>query len=341
MKYARDFYEAGVFGNNDDDYLKELREEKHALEKEKIKMRDERNELNRILREQARKESYRDQVMRSISENDCKALDYDNEKRFSGILKSDNDLIISMFDIHGGIEINNFFNKYNEDILKKRLNEYLDKIFEVQLRHGSENANVILSEIINGFIHNELRIESNQNIIQQFLMVVDYLSQFLSELSYRFNTVNVYMCPGNHSRLSANKNDSLKGENIDHLAIPYLMAKLQNFKNIKLYTNDIEESVAIFNVRNNKIFASHGDKDAPSNVVQKFTLFFNQRPDIIYLGHRHTNSVETVYDVKVVQSGCLSGADNYCLDKRLRNRPEQTISVITENGLDCIYDVKF
>ena len=37
----------------------------------------------------------------------------------------------------------------------------------------------------------------------------------------------------------------------------------------------------------------------------------------------------------------LAGADSYCMDNRLRNRPEQIVSVITENGLDCIYDVKF
>ena len=116
--------------------------------------------------------------------------------------------------------------------MKDRFNQYLDKIFEVQLRHGSENVNLILSELVSGIIHNELRIENNQNLIEQFLTVTDYISQFLAELSYHFNNVNVYICPGNHSRISPKKEDSLKGENIDHLALPFLEAKLQNFKNI-------------------------------------------------------------------------------------------------------------
>lgn len=157
------------------------------------------------------------------------------------------------------------------------------------------------------------------------MTVTDYISQFLSELSYRFNTVNVYICPGNHSRISPKKEDSLKGENIDHLAIPFLQAKLQNFKNIKFNINDIEESVAMFNVRGNIIMAAHGDKDSPSNVVQKFTLFFGIRPDIVYLGHRHTNGYETQYDVKVVQSGCLSGNDNYCITNTLLNVVTQIV----------------
>lgn len=340
---AKRYFEANVFKTykDEDSYFKELQFQKQELEKEKVKTRDERNELRRVIREEARKESYKEQVLRSISEYQCNPLSYDENKRFTGILKTDNDLIISCTDIHAGIEIDNYFNKFNEDVLRERFNQYLDKILEVQLRHGSENAFVILSELVSGIIHNELRIENNQNLIEQFLSVTNYISQFLSELSYHFNTVNVYICPGNHSRISPKKEESLKGENIDHLAIPFLEAKLQNFKNIIFNTNKIEESIAMFNVRNNAVMASHGDKDAPSNVVQKFTLLFGIRPALVYLGHRHQNGLTTVYDCKVIESGCMSGVDNYALDMRLKGKPSQTISVITDDGLDCLYDVKF
>lgn len=340
---AKKYLEANVFKtyNDEDSYFKELQIQKQSLEKEKIKVRDERNELNRVIREEARKESYKDQVLRSISEYQGNPLLYDENKQFTGILKTDNDLIISCTDIHAGIEIDNYFNKFNEEVLRDRFNQYLDKIFEVQIRHGSENAYVILSELVSGIIHNELRIENNQNLIEQFLSVTNYISQFLAELSYHFNTVNVYICPGNHSRISPKKEDSLKGENIDHLAIPFLEAKLQNFKNIKFNENKIEESIAMFSVRNNVVMASHGDKESPNNVVQKFTLLFGIRPALVYLGHRHTNGLTTVYQTKVVESGTLAGTDNYALDLRLHSKPSQTISVVTENGLDCLYDVQF
>ena len=340
VKYARDFKDAGVF-DNEDEYLKELTLLKQELEKQRVKTRDEKTELRRLIREEARKESYKDQVIRSIREYQSQQLCYDESKHFNGVLKTDNDLIISLTDIHAGIYIDNYFNKYDENILRDRLNEYLDKIFEVQLRHGSENAFLILSELVSGIIHNTLRIENNQDLIEQFLLITDYLAQFLSEISYRFNNVNVYIAPGNHSRISPKKEDSLKGENIDHLALPFLEAKLQNFKNIHFYKNNIEESVAMFSVRNNKIFASHGDKDIPTNVVQKFTMLFGVCPDLVYLGHRHTNGMSTVYKTKVIESGCLSGTDNYALDMRLHSNPSQTISVITDNGLDCLYNVEF
>lgn len=339
---AKRYYESGVFSKFDEEkYIKELQLQKQELEKEKVKTRDEKNELRRIIREEARKESYKEQVLRAISEYDCNPLDYDKNKQFTGILKTDNDLIISCTDIHAGIEIDNYFNIFNENILKERFNHYLDKIFEVQLKHGSENAYLILSELVSGIIHNELRIENNQNLIEQFLTVTNYISEFLAELSYKFNSVNVYVCPGNHSRISPKKEDSLKGENIDHLAIPFLQAKLQNFKNIVFNENKIEESIAMFNVRNNTVMASHGDKDSPNNVVQKFTLLFGVRPSLVYLGHRHTNGLTTVYNTKVIESGTLAGTDNYALNLRLHSKPSQTISVITNDGLDCLYDVKF
>lgn len=345
QNYLKGYNDAkSELGNADQQLQNMIDENKRLIQelaKQEVKTRDERNELKRVIREEARKESYKEQILRSISEFQCNPLEYDKNKQFNGVLKTDNDLIISCTDIHAGIEINNYFNKFNEDVLRNRFNQYLDKIFEVQLIHGSENAFVILSELVSGIIHNELRIENNQNLIEQFLTVTDYVSQFLSELSYHFNNVNVYICPGNHSRISPNKEDSLKGENIDHLAIPFLEAKLQNFKNIIFNKNTIEESIAIFNVRNNVVMASHGDKDSPNNVVQKFTLLFGIRPSLVYLGHRHTNGLTTVYTTKVIESGTMAGTDNYALDLRLHSKPSQTISVITENGLDCLYDVKF
>lgn len=343
VKYARDFKEAGVFGNNGDEYLKEIQKEKQSLEMERVKTRDERNELKRMLREQARKESYKEQVLRSISECNPKPLEYEKHKVDDCFtIRSDNDIVCTIFDVHTGLNVNNYFNFFNEEVLKKRLKEYLDKILEIQVRHNSENAYVILSELLSGIIHLSLRIENNQNLIEQFLTVTNYLSEFIRELSYHFENVYVYVCPGNHSRCQAKKEDNFRGENMDLLVIPYLQAKLQNIENVVLNDNAIDPSIAMFTVRGQKIFAVHGDKDNMNSVVQRLTMFTSMKPDIIFMGHRHVNAMTTSYDTKVIQAGCLSGGgDSYCLDKRLRNKAEQVVAVINDNGLDCIYDVKF
>lgn len=332
---AKRFHDAGVFGEIDES--SEIVAQRHELEKEKVKLRDERNELKRLLREQARKESFVEQVKRAVVDNVERRIGHKDKVYLHG----DTDIVVTLTDLHTGIVIDNSWNKFDEDVLKDRLRKYLDKICEVSERHNVENAHVIISEIISGLIHTPLRIESNQNVIEQFLTAADLIADFLYELCDMVDTVHVYVTPGNHSRVVANKNELAKAENFDHLIIPYIGAKLQNENDIVFHVNDIEESMAVFSVRGSNVVAVHGDKDDPKSVVSKITMMLDYRPSTIFMAHRHTNAMHTEYDTKVITSGCLSGSDNFCMDKRLRNRPEQVIAVFGNDGLDCVYDVKF
>lgn len=337
---AKRFYDAGVFNADaEDTYLSELRLQKQELEKEKVKVRDERNELRRMLREEARKESYVDLIKRTISESVIEPLDYQpNNVTADG----NNDLIVTLFDVHAGMNVVNYFNTFNDDVLRERMHKYLDKIIEIQNRHQSENVCVIMSELLSGYIHPTIRIENNQNLIEQFVSVCEYIAEFLAELSKHFITVNVFMAPGNHSRLMPNKDQSLRNENMDLLALPYLRAKLQNIDNILIHDNDVDCMIAMFRVHNQTIFAVHGDKTSMNNVADKLTAFIGFRPNLIYMGHMHTNAMTTFHDTKCIQAGSLmGGGDEYCLDHMLKNKPEQIVSVITDDGLECNYDVKF
>lgn len=105
---AKNFYNAGVFDTGDSS-SKTILTQQQELKKEQVKLRDERNELNRLIREEARRESFREQICRAITEHQSSPLLYDENKKFTGIIKTDNDLIISLTDIHAGIEIDNHF----------------------------------------------------------------------------------------------------------------------------------------------------------------------------------------------------------------------------------------
>lgn len=308
------------------------------LEQMIIKCRDERNDLNRIKREFYRSKNFCEQVAEIIKMHTKPEFSYDYVPTIS---HSDNDLLIPLTDIHGGLKIDSFFNEYNYDVLRRRLADYAVKIEQIAARHHSENAYAVISEIISGNIHTPLRIEANENVISQFLNTCDLITEFLTKIHSYFNELNVYCVPGNHSRILPKKEDNMKGENLDHLAIPYLEAKLQNTRNIHFFKNDIEESVAMFSVRNNSVFSIHGDLDKPEQVINNMVELFRIKPDIVLLGHRHTNGLITSGDVKVIQSGCLSGTDNYAISIRKRNKPEQAVAVINSNGIECIYDVKF
>lgn len=329
---AKQFYEAGTFSKfSEDTYIAELREAKHEVRKEKQKLWDERTALNKVLREEGRRESMFDIVKYAIEKYQPIKFDYEPHT----VDSSDNDLIIHLTDIHCGVNIDSPFNKFNTNILKDRLQRFLNEILDIQRMYQSENAYLILGgDNISGLIHLNARIEAKENIITQIMTVTDMISNFIYELSKVFNKVEVHTTAGNHSRSVANKQETLKGENFD-LLVPYICKKdLKNIENIEFVENHLDCDIATFMVRGHMVYATHGDKDTTKNVVYHMTNFARKAklplPDMCYLGHRHTNSLETIDDVKVIQSGCVDGMDSYTIDSRLVGTPEQTVTVVTE-----------
>ena len=306
------------------------------LKKERQKLSDARVEYNRQIRQEARKEFYSEMIKRIICEN----VEPTDLKVQYHTFNSNTDLLVHLTDIHTGIEINNWNNIFNQDILKERIEKFTSEILKIRDLHKSENCYLVIGEILSGIIHNNLRLQNNMDLMTQFKYVSELISAMLIKIANHFDHIYVYVTPGNHSRISPKKEDSLDGENMDVLLPFYLKAKLQNINNIDICENNIDPEIAMFNIRGNNVFASHGHKDNPASVVQNFTMMFGIKPDIVLLGHRHLNGLTTVYNAKVIESGCCSGTDQYAMSIRKTNRPEQTISVVGQDGLVCLYDIQ-
>lgn len=321
------------------DQIEELNNATRELRKERQKLFDERSAYNKLIRNEARNENILDQVERIIGDNTVPSSVWNHIYKDSG--EKDCDLLVHLTDVHAGCGSDNAFNVFNDDVLEDRLNKFMDKIIEVQKRHNAQNCYLVIGELISGLIHNALRIEQNENVIVQFKVVSNLICELIAKISVYFENVHIYITPGNHSRIVANIDDSLDGENFDYLFPFYAKARLQNYTNVIFHDNNFDESIAIFKIRENLVFAVHGDKESKNNIVNELTQYVGLKPQIIIKGHLHTNGLETFNDTKVIQSGTIAGTDSYAMGKRLRNRPEQTISVVTDDGLDCIYDVKF
>ena len=307
-----------------------------AMRKERIKLSDARVDYNRLIRQEARKESYADMVKNII----CQNVEPINIPVHYTLFNSTTDLLCHLTDIHTGIEIHNWKNDFDEDVLRHRIEKFTSDILDIRGQHGSENCYLVIGEILSGLIHSNLRLQNNMDLMEQFKYISELISAMLIRMANHFNHIYVYVTPGNHSRISPKKEEALDGENMDVLLPFYLKARLQNIENISICDNNIEPEIAMFNIRGNNVFAAHGHKDNPASVVQNFTMMFRIKPDIVLLGHRHTNGLTTVYDTKVIESGCVSGSDQFATSIRKVNRPEQTVSVIGDNGLICLYDIK-
>ena len=329
-----------LFSDNEE-VLSEISEQRRELEKEKIKFRDERNAWNKQNRIAARTEQKLDYLEEQLVS--MGKVNFSNHTT-PVTVRGNSDLLITISDIHYGLNYNNYFGTYNSDICKNYLAKYLEKIISIGLRHKARNIHVVmLGDIISGSIHKSIQIANRENVIEQIKGVSELLSSFVYELSNHFAKVTVTSVSGNHSRLDK-KDEALHDERLDDI-VSFIMEKsLSNVDNISFQTYyNFDTSIASIKICGKLYFLVHGDYDTPNETgVMRLCSMVGNIPYAIVMGHRHSAAYNEINGIVIVQSGCLCGSgDDYTIQKRLSGLSSQTICVCSEHVIDYMYPVKF
>lgn len=336
-QYAKRFYEANVFGRyeTNDDYIRELRDVKDEIQREKQKLSDVRVDINRKLRESARTEEDLARLETLIKENGKTVF----EPVQRPVISSDNDLIIALSDFHLGTNISNQFGAYNADIAERRLMKYLREIIKIQELYQSENAYVMLiGDLISGEIHITNQLENRENLTEQVQKSAELISAFVYELSNHFHTVFVNGVAGNHSRTSF-KDQVLRGNRLDNLIPWYMKAKLGCVENVVFIDGDNHDAtIGRIDVRGNPYLLVHGDFDEFNEKgISKLVLMLGYKPTAIFYGHMHHCSFDDIANVKLIRSGSFCGAaDDFSVTKRLSGNPSQMVCIATSDGIKTI-----
>lgn len=341
---AKRFYEAGVFSRfSEDDYTEKLNDQKRELEKAKVAFRDERNGWNKQNRIEARVEETLDNLERELKTigESCFIID-DTPEEF----ESDNSLIVMLSDLHTGQTFDSPFGKYDTDILKDRMSQLLKKTIKIGRLHKSVMINVVLlGDQISGNIHNTIQVSNRENVIEQVKIASEVITWFCVELARVFPFVHVYECAGNHSRIVSNKDAVIHDERLDNLITWIVKQMTSHIDTIKIHDygyNRIDSGISTFDLYGKQYVAVHGDYDVLNKTgVGNLSMMLGQIPYAILNGHNHYPSNTDINGVKVVQGGSMAGSgDDYTIEKRLSGKPNQTVLVCDESGIDCIYNVE-
>ena len=338
VKYARDFYEAGVFGESDDEYYTKLQNEKRELERAKIKFRDERNAWNKQNYIDARVEEKLDLLESQLLSQGKINFDIHNNTNIA----SDNDILVILSDFHIGQCFHSFWGEYNVDIAKKRLNKLLNEIIAIQKTHNSENCFVSLQgDLLSGNIHKTIQITNRENVIEQIKIASELISSFCYELTRVFNKVYMSSVVGNHSRMDR-KDDSLHDERLDDIISWGVELSLMHIENFYVLNNNLDSGIAAIDIRNKTYIAVHGDYDRYTNSgVSSLCMHLGFIPYAITYGHLHTCAVEESNGVKMIRGGSLAGSgDDYTVEKRLSGKPSQMVCVCNNKGVVCYYPIE-
>lgn len=321
-----------------DAQLKELDIQKRELERAKIQFRDERNAWQRQNYIDARVEQKLDLLESELRSQG--RIYFDNHTYYG--VKSDNDLLVILSDLHIGQCFDSSFGKYNSDIARNRLNKYLNEILRIKELHKSEKCYVSLQgDLLSGNIHKAIAITNREDVIEQIKLASELISSFCYELTKHFSDVVLSSVVGNHSRIDR-KDDALHSERLDDLIAWNVGCTLSHIENFSVNDNNLDNGICEINIRGKKYVSVHGDYDPYSKQgVANLVLFIGYCPYAVLYGHMHTCAVDETNGIKMIRSGSLAGSgDSFTVEKRLSGKPSQMVCVCTSNGVECYYPIE-
>lgn len=307
---------------NEDEFSKKLL----TLQKEKVKLSDERNQNRAYIRRLAREETIKEIAFEAVKEIGSKKI----LSRYSPIIteNKNNEAILLLSDWHYGFEFNLPWNKFSIDIAKQRISTLLNETIEYCSNRNVRKIHVLnLSDLIAGRIHLTIRLESRIDVITQIMEASEILAEFLNELTKYFE-VDYYSCDDNHSRLEPDKTQSLDLESLYRITDWYLRLRLGN--SVCFHDNKYGEGIITLNVLGHNVAGVHGHNDKPQKAIEDISLMTRDNYDLICMAHLHHFSMEEKCGCRVCCNGSLMGTDRHASNLRLHSRPSQTIIVVSD-----------
>lgn len=316
-----------------------LTQREYALEKLRMRIRDERTALRRTVRKEARTDNLMELFETAIKRYEPlsdETIDYIDSKL-------DNDAVVYalLSDIHYGISFSSIGGEYNSDIARKRVLQYAHEIVNIADTNGAQTCYVtLLGDMISGLIHSAIRVENKENIIEQVVGVSELVSEFLHVLSNNFSDVYVNSVSGNHSRLDLSADDALRGEKLDALIPWYCKAKLADVANVTFLDDGPDSTIVAKTIKGKTFVAVHGDLDknlsvSASNIERKI----GTHVDYVLSGHLHVPEFRFEHTCFIRNGAVCGSGDEYTVKKRLFSPPYQVCMLVTDRGVEAVYPI--
>ena len=301
------------------------------IQKERVKLSDERIQMNAYIRQIAREERAKEIAIEAAkAAASIRPFKIVENEEYSDYC--DREAILLISDWHYGMEVDSPFNKYNTTIAKERVEALAKKVHEQCELNGIERIHILnLGDMIAGRIHLPIRLESRIDTITQIIEVSELIANFIDSLSDKYH-IDYYSCTDNHSRLEPNKSEALDAESLCRITDWYLTKRL-NGSDVRMHKNEFGNDIITFKVFDFDVAGVHGDKDPKNLAIEKLTLMTRRSYDMVCTAHLHHFSADEHTGTLLVSNPSLMAADNYALKLRLHSQPAQTLIIASRDNI--------
>lgn len=240
--------------------------------------------------------------------------------------------ILQLSDWHYGIDIDSYYNEYNQQIAKDRLSDLLVQVIKIVKEQKLKKLIVVnLGDLIAGRIHLTIRFNSRIDVITQTIEVSELLAEFIDELS-TYVPIDYYSVIDNHSRLEPNKKEALQLESLARITDWYLIERLKDNDFVFIGNNKYGLDITTFNVFGWRFAGVHGDLDKLNTVVKNVSLMTRQNYDVILTSHLHHLTIDEENKTIVVSNPSLMGTDDLAEKMRKNSYAAQNLIIVSENN---------
>ena len=310
--------------------------EEFVLRREKMRLQDQKRELNKNLREWARAEHIIEEIKGAIQESAAFRIP---ELPESTDGKGGQEAVLLLSDWHYGMVTNNATNTFNSKIFKDRLAELIKQTKERCRQHDIHKIHVMaLGDLVHGIIHVTARVQSEEDVVRQSMHVAESIVQLLISLREEMN-IELYWSRGNHDRIHANLKESIARESFADLILWYVKARIEGTDGITIHENKLDDEIIQAKICGHYVCAVHGHRDKPARAVRNMVAMTRILPDYVFLGHFHNSAEREIDGAEVIVNGSLCGTDDYAASLRLTGKPAQKLMVFSERGRECTYNL--
>jgi hypothetical protein len=326
-------------------YCDDIDVKKRELEKERAKLRTEKLEYNRWLRENARDELIAEKIADAIRE--LPPLKIPNII-CPGYYTREGVLLLA--DHHYGAEfkITGLFgetlNEYSPEIFEARMWDLLNQVIDICKKEGFTLLHVYdLGDEIDGLLRVSQLWKLRYGVIESAVRYSNFISEWLNELSNHVYVKYQMVKDSNHCqlRLLGQPKNTFKDENVSYIITDKLMDRLSENPNFEFEQNPTG-FVYDCNVAGYSILGVHGECKNLDQAIQEFTRTYSTYIDFLVGGHKHhQNSKNVGIQSDVISAPSIIGVDDYALSLNKTSDPGATLFIL-ENGKGKVveYNIK-